>query len=217
MIRPVIALLMLVLAQPAWAGPVREIAWSDLVPSVAKLADPLAEQPMDVRFDLGFVAKVVADAEGGRISSTGPEYLNAMALKERLRARGIDVDRLVEAVAERDAEIARRSAKVDPSLDGQMVRMSGYALPLDFSEAGAREMLLVPYVGACIHVPPPPPNQIVYAKLDEAWKLSGLYEPVWLTGRIAARSANRSLSFVDGEAKVPTGYSMQVIKVEPYK
>ena len=66
-------------------------------------------------------------------------------------------------------------------------------------------------------MPPPPPNQIVYAQLDEAWKVKGLYEPVWITGRIETRSAERALSFVDGQANVPTGYSMRVTKVERYK
>ncbi len=217
MARTLIALLMLALVQPAWGGAVRQLSWSDLVPPVSTLADPLADQPMDVRYDLGFVAKVLADAKSGLISSTGPEYLNAMAQKEQLRTRGVDVDRLVRAIAQRDAEIARRSGEINAGLDGQTVRLSGYALPLEFSDSGVREMLLVPYVGACIHVPPPPPNQIVYARLDEAWKLKGLYEPVWITGRIKARSADRALSFVDGQAKIPTGYSMRVIKVEPYK
>ncbi|MGI9522143.1 MAG: DUF3299 domain-containing protein [Hyphomicrobiaceae bacterium] len=217
MTRTLIALLLLALAQPALGGAARELSWSDLKPPMGTLADPLAKQPMDVRYDLGFVAKVLADAKSGLISSTSPEYINAMAVKERLRARGVDVDPLVGAVAQRDAEIARRGANVNASLDGELVRISGYALPLEFSDVGIREMLLVPYVGACIHVPPPPPNQIVYARLDDAWKVNGLYEPVWITGRIETSSANRALSFVDGQANVPTGYTMRVNKVEPYK
>ncbi len=217
MIRALTTVLLLALTAPAGADGVRELTWTDLVPPVGELADPLADQPMNVRYDLGFVAKVLADAESGRISSTGPEYLNAMALKERLQAQGIDVERLVQATARRDAEIARRRAAVNTELDGEVVRLPGYALPLDLAGTGVREMLLVPYVGACIHVPPPPPNQIVHAELEEAWEMDGLYEPVWITGRLEARSANPSLSYVDGQANIATGYSMRVTKVEPYK
>ncbi len=215
--RLLIALAMLVFAQPIWAGKVRDLTWPDLVPSIGTLADPLSEQPMNVRYDLGFVAKVLADAGSGLITSSGPEYRQAMAVKERLRARGVDVDRLVGAVARRDAEIARRSALVNTHLDGQIVRVSGYALPLEMSDSGVRELLLVPYVGACIHVPPPPSNQIIHARLAEDWKLKGLYEPVWITGRINTRATNRSLSFVDGQADIAMGYSMQVSKIESFK
>ncbi len=216
MIRVLTTVLLLALAVPAWADAVRQLTWNDLVPPVGALADPLADQPMNVRYDLGFVAKVLADAESGLISSSGPEYLNAMALKERLQAQGVDVERLVQATAVRDAEIARRKAAVNIELDGEFVRLPGYALPLDFSGTGVRELLLVPYVGACIHVPPPPPNQIVHAVLENTWEMEGLYEPVWITGRLEARSASPSLSYVDGQADIATGYSMQVTKVEPY-
>ena len=34
------------------------------------------------------------------------------------------------------------------------------------SEGPVLEFFLVPYVGACIQVPPPPPNQIVYVKAE---------------------------------------------------
>jgi hypothetical protein len=50
-------------------------------------------------------------------------------------------------------------------LNGRIVRMPGYLLPLDVIGAKVTEFLLVPYIGACIHVPPPPPNQIVYVKV----------------------------------------------------
>ena len=43
--------------------------------------------------------------------------------------------------------------------DGKRVRIPGYIVPIGFDGVGVKEFLLVPYVGACIHVPPPPPNQ----------------------------------------------------------
>ena len=53
---------------------------------------------------------------------------------------------------------------VVPELDGKRVRIGGYVVPLDFEATNVKEFLLVPFVGACIHVPPPPPNQIIYVK-----------------------------------------------------
>jgi hypothetical protein len=54
-------------------------------------------------------------------------------------------------------------------LDGQNIRLPGYIVPLEVSEEGrTTEFLLVPYFGACIHVPPPPSNQIVHVKSESA-------------------------------------------------
>ena len=201
---------------PAFAENARVIGWDDLLPEVEPLDDPLEKVSMAVRFDLGFIAKVEADAERGVIDRDGPEYLAATALADRLSAQGIDVTALAAAVARRDAEIARRRAALNGDLEGQVVRIPGYALPLEQSPDGVTEFLLVPYVGACIHVPPPPANQIVHAALDAAYRLEGLFQPVWITGTITTGKVSRSLSFVDGRADVPTGYSMRVTAIEAY-
>ncbi len=58
-------------------------------------------------------------------------------------------------------------------LDGKHVRIGGYVVPLDFEATTVKEFLLVPFVGACIHVPPPPPNQIVYVKTAKGFDVAG--------------------------------------------
>lgn len=74
-------------------------------------------------------------------------------------------------------------------LDGVKISMPGYMLPLDYTEKGmVTAFLLVPYYGACIHVPPPPPNQIVYVDTQgEAVKSRGLWDPVTVTGTMTVR------------------------------
>ncbi len=192
-----------------------ELEWQDLLPPVQPLADALADTPINVRYDLGFISKVITDADNGLITRDGPEYRNAMDLLDRHRAAGVPVDRLLAAVGERDRAIQQRGEQVNKALDGKLVRMPGYALPLDFEGRGVTEFLLVPYVGACIHVPPPPPNQIVLAQLENAYVVEDLYEPVWITGRLSAQAASTELYLVDGQAQVPMGYSMRVTDVEP--
>ena len=95
-------------------------------------------------------------------------------------------------------------------LDGVVVRMPGYILPLDFSENGAaHEFLLLPYHGACVHTPPPPPNQIVYLRSPELIRFNGLWEPVWVEGRMEIERVDTDLA--------ATAYSMVVRSVEPYQ
>ncbi|MGD8241887.1 MAG: DUF3299 domain-containing protein [Desulfobacterales bacterium] len=104
-------------------------------------------------------------------------------------------------------------------LDVQHVRLAGYLLPLEITDAKVTQFLLVPYVGACIHAPPPPPNQIVYVKVVqvEGIKRGGLYDPVWVTGKIKAKSMVKDLFFIDGSANVDIGYTMQADSVELYQ
>jgi len=194
---------------------VKQLEWHDLVPSAEPLADVLSDTPINVRHDLGFIGKVLADANAEVISREGPEYGNAMALLDKHRTDGVDVDKLLTAITERDQEIKRRGEDVNSSLDGELVRLPGYALPLQTAESGVTEFLLVPFVGACIHTPPPPPNQIVFAKLESEYQVKSLYDPVFITGHLKVQPASTELYLVDGEAQVPMGYSMQVTGVEP--
>ncbi|HCT58708.1 MAG TPA: DUF3299 domain-containing protein [Gemmatimonas aurantiaca] len=94
-------------------------------------------------------------------------------------------------------------------LDGKLVRLPGFVVPLDdFQEEGA-EFLLVPYYGACVHTPPPPPNQIVMVEMSgkKSVKLN-LFDAVWMSGRLKISSIESPYGTV--------GYQLEGLKVEPY-
>ena len=94
-------------------------------------------------------------------------------------------------------------------LEGKLVRSPGFVVPLDdFQEEGA-EFLLVPYYGACVHTPPPPPNQIVMVEMGgkKAVKLN-LFDAVWMSGRLKIASVESPYGTV--------GYQLEGLKVEPY-
>ena len=69
---------------------------------------------------------------------------------------------------------------------GDRVRLPGYVVPLDFEGTRVTGFLLVPYMGACIHVPPPPPNQIVYVRTKEPIEIDEIFEAVYATGTFEA-------------------------------
>src|SRR5262245_48065158 len=93
------------------------------------------------------------------------------------------------------------------SLDGKRVQIGGYVVPLDFDATRVTEFLLVPFVGACIHVPPPPPNQIVYVKAEKGIEVRGSFDPVWVTGTLTVTPAFTGLA--------EAGYSLAAETVEP--
>jgi hypothetical protein len=97
-------------------------------------------------------------------------------------------------------------APVVAALDGKRVRIGGYVVSLDFDATKVKEFLLVPFVGACIHVPPPPANQIVYVKSAEGFEVTGQFEPVWITGTLKVTSAFTGLA--------EAGYSLEADRVE---
>ncbi len=105
------------------------------------------------------------------------------------------------------------------ALDGQDIKIPGYLLPLEFDKTKIKEFLLVPYFGACMHTPPPPANQIIHGKLQSAFTLKELYEPVWISGKLKAIRSQTKLgeAGIVGTIDVDTGYTMEVDKVEPYQ
>ena len=114
------------------------------------------------------------------------------------------------------AHVEERGKQVVPELNGKTVKLAGYLLPLEFSETGQSEFLLVPYIGACIHAPVPPPNQIVFIELNQSFKVDDLYTAVWVTGKMKTQISSKALFFVDGSADIPLGYTISGAQVEPY-
>ena len=92
------------------------------------------------------------------------------------------------------------------SLDGKRVRLAGYTTPVGFAEDETR-FLLVPELGACIHVPPPPPNQIVY--VEKAANTPEMFAAVWVTGTLRADPVATILADV--------GYRLEDVTTEPYR
>lgn len=96
------------------------------------------------------------------------------------------------------------------ALDGQRVRLPGYIVPLDMNERGrVIEFLLVPFYGACIHVPPPPSNQIVHAVSDLGVPIQELWQPFWIEGPMRVEAVDSELA--------EAGYRLEAEKVYPYE
>jgi uncharacterized protein len=91
-------------------------------------------------------------------------------------------------------------APVVAELNGKRVKLGGYVVALDFDATKVTEFLLVPFVGACIHVPPPPANQIVYVKSAKGITLKGQFDPVYVTGVLSTEGQFTGLA--------DTGYSL---------
>ncbi|NPD48206.1 DUF3299 domain-containing protein [Lentimicrobium sp. S6] len=170
----------------------------------------------DQIYDLSYVARMRMLKER-KFGSVGDETLKKIEETEKkLTAEGVDIEGLF---AEREAitELRRERAEaVVDSLNGLYIRMLGYLLPLDFDGKKGIEFLLVPWVGACIHTPPPPQNQIVYINFDKGYEISSRYTPVWVEGTLRTESLTKELFLVDGTSNINLGYSMRPKSIEKY-
>ncbi len=101
-----------------------------------------------------------------------------------------------------------QSTGVRTDWNGETVQMSGFVVPLDYSGTGVTAFILVPYVGACIHVPPPPSNQLVLVTTDRPYENDNLFEPVTVTGMFGTASNTTQLAEI--------GYALSADRIAPY-
>lgn len=195
------------------ADEIRQVMWADLVPRAAAIDNPFQKLNRDQLQQISDVAAIRDRRARGDPGLTAADEDRAATLSKELERGGVAVDTLL---AQRQ-EIIERGRSVNPLLNGQMIRIPGYLLPLEFSGKQVTEFLLVPWVGACIHTPPPPPNQIVHVKPGQPVAMSGMFEPVWVSGRLSTGALKKNLSMVDGAAEIEVGYSVKAALVEPYK
>jgi hypothetical protein len=193
------------------AEEIRQIGWEDLIPADLMSQDPLAGLTEEQK-DLAIWTINMIETLPERGPDTEEYYEEIDKTLPTLKEAGIDI-----------ADILKKRKKIHTAiveeLNGRKVRMPGYLLPLELDGTKVTEFLLVPYIGACIHVPPPPPNQIVYVTVapKKGYRHQGLYDPVWVTGKISAQSLTRDLFLVDGSSNVSIGYAIEAKQVEPYR
>ncbi len=93
--------------------------------------------------------------------------------------------------------------------NGQVVRLPGFILPINYLGKGVTAFILAPFVGACVHVPPPPANQLVFVTTNDPYESTGLYEPVNVIGMFGTASMSTQLADIS--------YALSADKIVPYK
>ena len=104
---------------------------------------------------------------------------------------------------------ALNSSRIVSKMNGSAIRIPGFIVPLEFSDKQTiTQFFLVPWFGACIHLPPPPPNQIILTNYPKGLKLESLYEPFWISGVLKT-------SLVENEL-ASAAYVLEMSAYEPY-
>ncbi len=139
-----------------------------------------------------------------------PEYLDTIAEGSAGDRIPGELESPERTGAESRYQQALTSTRIKPEYDRQSVRIPGFVVPLAFDEEQTiTRFLLVPYFGACIHLPPPPPNQVIYADFPQGFQVEFLYDPFHVEGQLRTLPKDTE----QGTA----AYTMEVKRIYPYE
>ena len=179
----------------------RTIEWETLIPP--EELEMIANQPpIDVHDNLSLVDDIQRELEA--LSKTSEDLVEDPSLLAKILEKievttPFEEDLYVQAVT---------SANVIPELDGQLIQIPGFVVPLEFEDKSVTQFLLVPFFGACIHVPPPPPNQIILVDFPEGLKERNMSEPIWISGKLTTTLVQSELA--------TSAYSLQAHSYKEY-
>ncbi|MDK2778677.1 MAG: DUF3299 domain-containing protein [Pseudomonadota bacterium] len=194
--RASLLLLTVVVASLAQAGDYRLVEFSELLPDedYAALSNPPAAL---AQIEEGSLEDQVASAVGQAVELAG-QY---QAQEEWQKAE--------QSQAQKEWDRALKSTSVRAEFDGQKVRIPGFIVPLEFDDHQiVTEFFLVPYYGACIHLPPPPPNQIILVQ-SKGVEMETIYDPFWVEGTLHTDLSKNDVA--------TSAYRLELENIEPYR
>jgi hypothetical protein len=102
------------------------------------------------------------------------------------------------------------SVGVVSEVNGKNIRVPGFIVPIEFEAEGlVTEFFLVPFFGACFHLPPPPPNQTIYVTSSGPIEYESIYDPVWIMGVIKTEQTGNDVA--------TAAYSMDLHHIEAFE
>jgi len=194
----------------------KEIMWENLVTKV-EFNDPFTQLTRSQLVKLSRVAKFREIKALPKIEVTKEEQVKNDSIEQLLRAENIDIDGLLAQRYEIEALRQKKAEAVNDSLNRKDIAISGYLLPLNLVDEKASEFLLVPWVGACIHTPPPPKNQLIYLESAEPIKPTHRFQAVTVKGTITINTRVSDLYLVDGRSPITSGYAIMAADITLYQ
>lgn len=193
------------------------VHWDRLRPVIALVDDPFISLDQNQLFDLATIArfKEASKQEGFLASKKAIEEIRET--QQRLSDQGVDVGHLFEM---REIILQQRkelSTKPNIEVLNKMSRIPGFITPVEFNGTKVTKFFLVPTTGACIHTPPPPPNQIVFVDYPSGFELVSLATPVWVEGKLINQSVTADVDYADGTTGVEAVYSLEAKVVDIYQ
>lgn len=185
------------------ARPAITVEWTELLPDEdLRLLESIPQVDHESLSDEELAQDAPAEGFNSNTSAFEDQVAKAIAESKQALAE--------EKKSGRDWRDALKSTKVRPEFNNKRIRIAGYIVPIEYDDNQViTEFFLVPYFGACIHVPPPPPNQLIYVKHPKGFTLPDLYTPFWVDGTVVIETQENELGL--------SAYSMRNVKLERYQ
>jgi uncharacterized protein len=182
----------------------RSIEWADLMPDEdLKFADPITSASSESSNSAQKITSATNSTER-HLPTIGHNSRFEKTLKDAIAEAKKPVKSPLKALI--------RSYTVRHEFNYIKIKLAGYIVPFEFNEQKiTTAFFLVPYYGACIHVPPPPPNQIIYARIPQGINITNIYNPYWVTGtlKIETVTKDNGVSAYSLDAESVTEYQEQ--------
>lgn len=184
------------------ARPIATVEWTELLPDEdLRLLESIPQIDHESLSDDQLMQDLPAEGFNSNTSAFEDQIAQAIADSKQ---------EIADKKSGRDWRDALKSTKVRPEFNNKRIRIAGYIVPIEYDDNQViTEFFLVPYFGACIHVPPPPPNQLIYVKHPKGFTLPALYTPFWVDGTVVIETQENELGL--------SAYSMRNIKLERYE
>lgn len=166
----------------------------------------------DTKEDVGSDADIAKDSPAANVKELEwddlmPKDYRIEELLEQINAGELsDDDPRIDEAMQKVEEMFSKAPVVE-ELDNTMVKIPGFVVPLNPDSEEGSDFLLVPYYGACIHVPPPPANQTVFVTGPKSKYKT--FDTVWVTGKLMVERSENDLG--------DSGYSIKATDIRPYE
>ena len=139
-----------------------------------------------------------------------PEYISDIEDGSADDTISSQIKNALTAASDDKYQQALVSTEVNADMNGAMVRIPGFVVPLEFNDdQTVTQFFLVPYFGACLHMPPPPPNQIILVNAaGQGIPMPDLYVPFWISGKLETTISENEIAM--------SAYSLEMMAHEIY-
>lgn len=182
-----------------------------------KMTNPSPElQPTRRQLLIGSAALAAAAGLAGSVGRAVAQDAADLSWQDLIPAgNGESLDRLDADGYVQHEEIELLSGFSQPlgtgvveDLNNKRVRLPGFMVPVVMTAEGVTSFILVPYMGACVHVPPPPPNQIVFVTSPTPYQRGTLFSAVRVTGFLETHTVDTDVAQV--------GYVLDAEQIEAF-
>lgn len=194
----------------------RRIIFAELQnPDALTFEDPFREMGSEMLEELRTVSRLEQRLEQSDISSEEQALMNRRIseARARLQADGHDADALLEQRWTVAAKRKRATTSTNPELENSEVTISGFLIPAGPDEMGRPTAYLVPEMGMCSHMPPPPPNQLIRVELKEPSSIASPYILVQASGTLRPQTSDETIFILDGSQRMESTWTLEATEV----